>query len=191
MEETADVTTILNAWGEDDSQALGKLIPLVYDELHRLAASTLRREWRGHSLGGTSLVHETFLRLARQKRVRCRNRHHFFGISALLMRRYVADYARWHLRSKRHGRQVPLDEVPPAAARRAPKLLHLDQALARLANLEPELAEILDLRFFVGLSSSEMAERLGVSVPTVNRRLRRARQRLRGLLRSGGDMMPG
>lgn len=171
-------------WSENDRQALDQLVTLLYDELHRLASNILRSEWR-RSLGTTSLVHETYLRLARQKRARCRDRPHFLRLCAGFMRDHVVDRARWHLRAKRRGREVPVDEAPPIADPRAPEPSDLDEALTRLASLEPQLAEITGLRFFIGLKLRETAERLGVSVPTVSRRWRCARRQLRGLLERG------
>ncbi len=180
-------TMLLVAWQNGDEQAIGRLIVRIYDELRSLAASHLRREWRHMSLETTDLVHATFLRLTCQERVRWKNRRHFFGTAALIMRRLIVDYARRHQRKKRSGLEVPLDEELLISEERAAELVHLDEALRRLEEKEPRFAHIVELRFFAGLSCAEIAELLGVSKSTVQRRWYAARNCLHGFLTEDND----
>src|SRR5262249_11967303 len=151
-------------------------VPLVYAELHRLAQAYLRRERRGHTLQSAALVHEAFLRLVDQ-RVAWRNRAHFFGIAAQLMRRILVDYARSRHNEKRGGEQLflELDEALDAAAERDAELVALDDALTSLAALDPQQSRIIELRYFGGLTIEETAEALGISDTTVEREWRLAR----------------
>ena len=176
-EPTGDVTGLLIDWSNGDEQALAKLTPLVYTELRRVAQRYLRRERADHTLQATALVHEAFLRLVDQKQVQWRNSLHFTALAAQMMRRILIDHARSHRYAKRGGgaATISLDDAPEIAADATPDLIELDDALHRLSELEPELGRIVELRFFGGMTSEEIAELLGVSVPTVTRRWRMAR----------------
>ena len=167
----ADVTKLLQQWTVGGEDALDKLIPPVYAELRRLAASYLRRERRDHTLQATALVHEAFLRLVDQRDVRWQNRAHFFGIAAQLMRRILVDHARAHAASKRGdgARPVSLDDALVVAPAADTDLLALDEALMHLAAVDPQQARIVELRFFGGLTIDETAEVLQVSPATVGR----------------------
>jgi RNA polymerase sigma-70 factor (ECF subfamily) len=172
-----DVTQLLLAWNDGDQAALEKLLPLVYDELRRLADSYLRRERAAHTLQATALVHEAYLRLVDQRRVRWQNRAHFFGIVAQLMRRILVDHARAHQAAKRGEGQVKLslDEAINVSAERAAEVVALDEALTSLAELDEQQSRIVELRYFGGLSNQEIAEVLGISAPTVTRQWRLAK----------------
>jgi RNA polymerase sigma factor (TIGR02999 family) len=176
-DEAGDVTGLLVEWSNGDEAALEKLTPLVYDELHRLAARYLSHERAGHTLQATALVHEAFIRLVDQRRVQWRNTLHFVALAAQMMRRILVDHARSRGFAKRGGgaRKLSLDEAGEIGAEQVPDLLEVDVALDRLAELDPELARVVELRFFGGLKNEEIAEVLGVSVPTVVRRWRLAK----------------
>jgi RNA polymerase sigma factor (TIGR02999 family) len=171
------VTELLLAWSRGDQAALAALLPRVYEELRKLASGYLRQERPGHTLQTSDLVNEAFLRLVDQDRVQWRNRAQFFGIAAQMMRRILVDRARSHLYAKRGGGapRLSLDEALTLAAERAPELVALDEALEELAKIEPDRARIVELRFFGGLTSEEIAQVLDVSVPTVTRGWRMAR----------------
>ena len=182
------VTRLLTAWSEGNEQAQQELLPIVYDELSRLAASYLRRERAEHTLQTSDLVHEAYLRLVDQKHVRWQSRTHFFGIAARMMRRVLTDYARRHLSQKRgQGERLSLDDAPLLSVVRAPDLLALDDALDSLAAVAPRQARIVEMRFFGGLTAEETAAVLGVSLPTVTRQWRVARAWLYRALRQGED----
>jgi RNA polymerase sigma factor (TIGR02999 family) len=165
------VTVLLEAWSNGDEAAREQLIPLVYDELRRVAARHLSRERPDHTLRATALVHETYLRLVEQKRARWRSRAHFFAVAAGLMRRILVDHARSHRATKRGGelRRVPLNEGLVVAASRHVELVALDEALAELSALDPKLGRVVELRFFGGLSIEETAEVEGLSPATIKR----------------------
>ena len=167
---TSDVTRLLVAWSNGDETALEGLMPLVYAELRRVASRRLARE-RGHSLQATALVHEAYLRLVDQRSVRWQNRAHFFAIAARLMRRILIDHARARRTSRRgHGAPVvSLDSAPEIVTIRAASLIALDDALCRLAEIDPRKSQVVELRYFGGLSVEETAEVLGVSGVTVMR----------------------
>jgi RNA polymerase sigma factor (TIGR02999 family) len=150
---------------------------MVYDELRVVARRFLRRERAGHTLEATAVVHEAFARLIEQDGIRWQNRAHFFGLFAHVMRRVLVDYARERNAAKRGGRRerVTVTESALLALERTPDLLALDEALNRLAAMDPEKASIVELRFFGGCSIDETAAALGVSAATVNRQWRRAR----------------
>lgn len=170
------VTQLLEEWTEGNAEAFDKLVPLIYDELRRLARR-VRRERGGHTLQTTALVHEAYLRLVDQTRTHWRNRAHFLAIAARMMRRIVVDHARRQAYAKRGGklRRLPLEEAPDLSVERAPEMLALDDALKSLAEIEPQLSEIVEMRFFGGLDNRELGQVLGVSIPTVTRRLRLGR----------------
>ena len=164
-----DVTQLLNAIDQGDPHAAGQLLPLVYDELRRLAAALMAGEKPGQTLDATALVHEAFLRLVGDRQFA--DRRHFFRVAAEAMRRILIDHAR-QKRRLRHGGgrgQVPLSEAEPAAEVPADELLALDEALDRFAAVDPVKAELVKLRYFAGLSEEEAAAALGISRATASR----------------------
>ena len=166
----SEVSGLLLAWGAGDQTALEKLTPIVHDELRRLARRYMKGEHAGHSLQTTALVNEAYLRLVDYKRMRWQNRAHFFAVSAQLMRRILVDHARRH--NLKRGKGVQYVSVENAAViGRAPaeELLALDGALKTLASIDPRKAQVVELRFFGGLSIEETAEVLKVSSVTVMR----------------------
>ena len=164
-----EVTQLLQAWGEGDRAALDKLVPLVYEELHRLAHHYISRERPGYTLQTTALAHEAYLRLVDAEGVRWQNRVHFFAVAARAMRRILVDLARARQNLKRGGgaRQVTLDEALVATPERGADLLALDEALDRLAALNPRQSQVVELRYFGGLTEEEVAEVLEISPRTV------------------------
>lgn len=187
-----DVTDLLRAWGAGDAQASAAVAPLLYDELRRQAGQALRRESAGHTLQTTALVHEAWLRLDAQRDVQWDSRTQFFAVAAQMMRRILVDHARRRQSLKRGAApaQVTLGAVDredqrgraSAAAQSsldAIDLLALDDALARLAALDPQKARLVELRYFAGLSMPEAAEALGVSPATAGRQWAIARAWLR------------
>ncbi len=166
-----ELTQLLAAWGDGDRAALEKLTPLVYEELRRLAHQYMSHERPGHTLQTSALVHEAYLRLIDQKDVHWQNRAHFFGIAAQMMRRILVDHARQRRYAKRGGdvRQVPLDEAMIVSEERTAEVVALDDALKSLAEIDPRKSQIVELRFFGGLSIEETAEVLKVSPGTIMR----------------------
>ena len=166
-----EVTQLLVDWGNGNQAALDKLMPLVYEELRRLAHRHMNRERPGHTLQTSALVNEAFVRLVDQRDVHWQNRYHFFGIAAQMMRRILVDYARTRQYAKRggHARQVSLNEGLIASKERSAEVLALDEALKRLSVMDQRKGQIVELRFFGGLSIEEAAEVLGVSPGTVMR----------------------
>jgi len=171
------VTDALQAWRRGEDQATSELISLVYEELRRVAARSLRRERPGHTLDATALVHEAYLRLSDQRRVDWRNRDQFYSIAARMMRRVLVDHARSKQRVKRGGDlvRVPLEDATVMAVNRSPELLAVDEALEELAAFDPFKVSIVELRFFAGFTVRETAHLLGVSQPTVIRHWRTVR----------------
>lgn len=184
--EPTDVTLLLNAWGDGKQEALDELMPLVYQELRKLARSYLRAERPDHTLQPTALVNEAYLRLVDQNGVHWRNRRHFFGIAAQLMRRILVDHARKRHADKRGGggALLPFEDAKgvPAKAR---ELVALDDALSDFADIDPRSAKIVELRQFGGLSIDETAEILDVSPATVKRDWTAAKAWLRRATRKG------
>ena len=176
-----EVTALLKEWAAGDPAALERLMPLVYEELRRLAASQLRAERRNHTLQPTALVHEAYMRLIGQRSVSWANRAHFFGIASRMMRRILVDHARRRRRDKRSPGTVYLDlgNSETVVADRTPELLALDDALTQLEKLDPQQARVVELRFFAGLSVEETAEVAGISTATVKREWATARAFLR------------
>jgi RNA polymerase sigma factor (TIGR02999 family) len=166
-----EVTQLLLDWSRGDQAALDKLMPLVYGELRRMANRYMRREHVGHTLQTTALINEAYLRLIEQQHVQWHNRAHFFAISAQLMRRILVDHARSHTRAKRGGGvlKVSLNEALVPSQERAAELVALDDALMRLATIDPRKSQVVELRFFGGLSVEETAEVLKVTPMTVTR----------------------
>jgi RNA polymerase sigma factor (TIGR02999 family) len=187
MDSTRTVTTLLTDWSRGDTTALDQLLPLVYVELRRIAARQLRRERVTHTLQPTALVHEVYLRLVDQRQVDWQDRAHFLGVAAQTMRRILVDHARRHGAKKRgDGMQcVSLDDAQEIAAAQEVPLLALDHALARLATIDPDLAGIVELRAFGGLTIEEAALVLKVSPSTAKRDWRTAKAWLNREL--GGD----
>ena len=182
--QSSDVTQLLLAWGAGDQQAGEQLLTAVYSELHRQAARAMRREAGEHTLQTTALVHEAYLRLVDQRRVVWRNRAQFFGVAAQVMRRVLVDHARGRLAAKRGGKTRPLSLSDADAAavpdtRHDVDVLALHEALEGLAELDPSLARLVELRYFGGLSIEETAEALDVSPATVKREWALARGWLR------------
>ncbi len=165
------ITDLLVDTRGSDSEALDRLLPLVYDELRRIAHRQLRCERRGHTLCTTALVHEAYLKLVDQTRVPWQDHSHFYAVAAMAMRRILVDYARKHRAAKRGGgeRPVSLDEQTIAVEERADTLVALDEALGRLATLNERLSRVVECRFFGGLTEKETAEALDVTARTVRR----------------------
>lgn len=172
-----EVTRLLMSWSKGDRSALEALMPLVYGELRQLASAYLRRERPGHTLQSTALVHEAFLRLVDQRGVEWRNRAHFYGIAAQMIRRILVDYARAQHAEKRGSgnMKLSLDEALAVPGKTELDLLGLDQALDRLAALDVRQARVVELRFFAGLSIEETAEVMELSPATVKREWTTAR----------------
>jgi RNA polymerase sigma-70 factor (ECF subfamily) len=189
----ADVTALLSQLTQGDQAAAERLMPLVYDELKRLARSYMRLERRDHTLQTTALVHEAYLKLVRQRATNWQGRSHFYGIAAQLMRRILIDHARGHLREKRGGAQVilPLNEALAFSPEHSEDLLRLDEALNRLSKLDARQGHVVELRFFGGLSVEETAEYLYVSPKTVKRDWAVAKAWLHGELRRGNGDLSG
>jgi RNA polymerase sigma factor (TIGR02999 family) len=193
--DTARITELLIAAADGRRDGLDELVPLLYNDLRRLAAAQMRRESGGHSLQPTALVHEAYLRLVDQRRVTWRSRAHFFGVAAGMMRRILVDHARARLADKRGGGHKPLtlagDEV--ADAPRPVDILALHEALGRMAAFNARQASIVELRYFVGLTIEEAAEVLGISDATLVRDWTVAKAWLRAELSSlqEGDRTEG
>jgi RNA polymerase sigma-70 factor, ECF subfamily len=166
-----DITLLLSSLSRGDPQAASELIPMVYDELRRLAASYMRRERPDHTLQATALVHEAYVKLLEQRSVDWQSRAHFFGIAAQLMRRILIDHARSHLRQKRGGenQKVSLDGALVFSEQQSAEMLAVDESLQRLEKVDPRQARVVELRFFGGLNVEEIAEILKVSDKTVKR----------------------
>jgi len=166
-----DATELLRAWSEGDQTALNQLVPLVERELHRLARAYMRRERPGHTLQATALVNEVFVRLAHSAKPRWQDRAHFVGIAARLMRQVLVDHARSRGYRKRGGgaRRVPLDSALLITPAPELDVLAVDRALEAFAKIDPRKSQVVELRFFGGLSVEETAEVLGLSVETVKR----------------------
>jgi RNA polymerase sigma-70 factor, ECF subfamily len=184
-----NVTQLLVNWNNGDPSALDQLLPLVNDELRRLARNYLRRESPGHTLQPTALVNEAYLRLIDQRQVQWQNRAHFFGIAAQLMRRILVDHARRHAYAKRGGGalQVSFDEGMAVTEAKAAELLAVNEALEKLTALDARKGRIVELRFFGGLNLDETAEVLGISSPTVQREWRAAKAWLHRILTEGNN----
>jgi RNA polymerase sigma factor (TIGR02999 family) len=185
----SEVSRLLLNWSEGDRAAFDKLVPLVYDELRRLARHFMRREREGHTLQTTALVNEAYVRLIDQRSVRWQNRAHFFAIAAQSMRRILVDHARSRRYAKRGGeaRQVSFDEAAIVSRERCAELVAVDDALTDLAARDPRKSQIVELRFFGGLNIEETAEVMGISPTTVQREWRSAKAWLYQAIREGAD----
>lgn len=169
--ESPDVTRLLVSWREGDQTAFDRLMPLVYEHLHGLARQHMRRERQGHSMQSTALVHEAYLRLVDSRRVEWQDRAHFFAVAARVMRRILVDAARRKAATKRggdltriaHAAPVEFDRMPAPASDRSAAFCALDDALEELSKIDPRRAQVIELRFFGGLSVEETAEVVGIS----------------------------
>ena len=171
-----DISSLLRAWSDGDQGALDKLTPIVYDELHRLARRYMKRERTGHSLQTTALVNEAYVRLVDYKRMQWQNRAHFFAVSAQLMRRILVEHARRH--NLKRGGGVPhvsLDELSIVGGDQDADLVALDDAMNALVRIDPRKVQVVEMRFFGGLSVEETAEVLKISPVTVKRDWRGAK----------------
>src|SRR5438067_1731263 len=170
-DDSHQITGLLQDWRAGKPEAAGRLMELVYGELHRLAARHMRGERGGHTLQTTALVHEAYLRLCGSQSVDWQNRGHFFAVAAQQLRRVLVDYARRARSEKRGGGEMHLSlaEADCPVVDHAERLLAIDEALARLENLDGRAAQVIELRFFGGLSEKEAAEVLGISVATLKR----------------------
>jgi RNA polymerase sigma factor (TIGR02999 family) len=178
MSKDSEITQMLIELTDGNRDVVDQILPHIYDELRRLAGSYLRRERSDHTLQPTALVHEAYMKLIDQNRVKWQNRAHFFGIAAQVMRRILMDHARKHTAEKRGGDAdlIPLEEeILIVSQDKSSELLALNDALDELAKIDPEKARIVELRYFGGLSIEETAEVIGVSVPTVNRHWKMAK----------------
>jgi RNA polymerase sigma-70 factor, ECF subfamily len=179
----AEITRLLKAWGRGDKAALDRLTPLVYEELRRLARNYMRKEQRGHSLQATALVNEAFIRLVDARAIDWQDRAHFFAVSARMMRRVLVDAARARGSAKRgghaervdHSTAVNLDQFPAAPADISAQLCALDDALNTLAAMDPRRAQVVELRYFGGLSVEETGRVLNISAQSVMRDWKLAR----------------
>ena len=175
--DTTKVTILLAQLSQGDRSVIERLMPLVYAELHRRAASIMRRERSDHTLQPTALVHEAYLKLVQQREPNFKNRVHFFAMAAHLMRRILADHARAKLSAKRGGRQdtIVFDDAIQIRSDTPAGLVAVDEALAQLALLDPRQEQIVEMRFFGGLTVEEVDGVLGVSTRTVEREWTMAR----------------
>ncbi len=180
-----NITRLLLDWGEGDEEALEQLIPQVYDELHRMAERRMRGERSNHTLQPTALVNELYVRLVDQNRTRWRNRAQFFAIAARVMRRILVDHARGRKARPLGSRQVSLEGIEPSMPERDADVLAVDEALARLGEIDQRKARILELRLFGGLTIEESAEALDVSIGTVKNDYRFARAWMARQLQKG------
>ena len=183
-----DVTRILSAIEQGDPHASAELLPLVYKELKKLAAQRMAQEKPGQTLQATALVHEAYLKLIDVDNVNWEHRAHFFAVSSQIMRRILLDRARRRVAAKRGGKaaKVNLDEIPDLSTARAGEMIALDGALNALAEMDPRKAQVIEMRFFGGLSVEEAATILKVSEDTVHRDWRLARAWLLAELKKGG-----
>jgi RNA polymerase sigma-70 factor, ECF subfamily len=183
------VTVLLQQWRDGDPQALETLTPIVYDELRRLAAKFLAKESNAKTLQPTALLHEVYLKLANQRDQNWQSRAHFFGIAAHLMRLVLVDHARLKHRAKRGGGEIniPLDDAMAASFSRPPNLVALDDALTELAKFDARKSQVIEMRYFGGMSLEETAEALNISITTLGREQRLAQAWLKRYL--SGDTL--
>jgi RNA polymerase sigma factor (TIGR02999 family) len=176
-----EVTRLLIEWNSGNKEALDKLMPVVYEELRRLAHHYMRHERPGQTLQTTALVNEAYIRLADYKKMGWQGRAHFFAVAAQVMRRILVERARKHHSAKRGGdpQQVSLDEAATVSRQRLEEVMAVENALTGLEALDPRRGRIVELRFYGGLSVEETAEVLGISAPTVKREWRAAKAWLR------------
>lgn len=172
-----EITPLLLRWSQGDESALQLLLPVVYQELHRLAQSYLRRERADHTLQPTALIHEAYLRLMKQDFPEWQSRNHFFGVAARLMRQILVEHARAHTAAKRGGGTVDitLDEAWQYSTEKAAELIALDDALQTLAQFDERKVRIIEMRYFGGMSLEETATALNLSIATINNETRLAK----------------
>lgn len=172
-----DVTELLHEWRQGDKSAFDKLMPLVYDEMRRIAHRYMQKERDGHTLQTTALINEAYVRLVGQQKIEWQNRAHFFAVTAQVMRHVLIDHARRVHYAKRGGgaQHVALDDVDAMTTERAAELVALDEALSELAILDPRKSRVVELRYFGGLSLEETADVLEISLMTVRRDWRAAK----------------
>lgn len=175
--QDSGITELLKQWRNGDQTALGQLMPLVYDELHRLAQRAMQQQPAGHTLQTTALVNEAYLRLCNLPQVEWQDRAHFFALAARVMRFLLVDHARAQGVAKRCGgiQRVELEEAAVYAPERSADLLALDEALERLAAFDRQKSRIVEMRYFAGMSVEEIAETLGIASITVKREWARAK----------------
>jgi RNA polymerase sigma factor (TIGR02999 family) len=184
MTDVHEVTRLLAEWAKGNQDALDDLMPLVYRELRQLAATYLRKERQGHTLQPTALVHEAYLRLVDQKHPTWENRSHFYGVAARLMRQILVDHARRKQADKRAGIKVPLEQAVTFDGEHSQDLIALDAGLRALEKIDPRKCKAVELRYFGGLATEEIAQLLAVSAVTVRRDLRMAEAWLHREMRS-------
>lgn len=170
-EQKKDVTALLNRHQAGDKDAMGKLLPAIYDELRKIAAAYMRKEKAGHTLEATALVNEAYFRLIDQNQVEWQSRAHFYGVAAQIMRRILCDYARAKHADKRggHAIKIPIEEIHNLGIQSDAGIVDLDEALVRLAEISERQAKVVEMRFFAGLGIEEIAEALQTSPATVKR----------------------
>ncbi len=178
---TKEITRLLSAWSKGDRAALERLIPVVYQELHKLANGYLRNERPDHTLQPTALINEAYLRLVKQDFPEWQSRKHFYGVAAQLMRQILVEHARGRAADKRGGgaRKYSLDEALTLSGEKAADLAALDDALTALAKFDERKVRIIELRYFGGLSMEETADALDISIATITHEMRLARAWLR------------
>jgi RNA polymerase sigma factor (TIGR02999 family) len=169
--DASEITQILQRWNDGGLEAKEELLPFVYDELKRQARKLMSRERPNHTLQPTALVHEAFIKLSRQTGIEWKNRSHFYGISSRLMRQILVDHARVHSADKRGSNAIhfSVEDVDIPVETRAESILIVDEALTRLSQIDEQQAQIVEMRFFGGMSNGEIAEALDVSERTVGR----------------------
>ena len=193
MSSSEEITLLLVAHREGDRDALGRLLPLIYVDLQRLARRQLVGRRSGHTLNTTGLVHEAYLKLVNARAAEWDDRGHFFSVAAIAMRQIIVDHARSYQALKRGGSQPirSLEDIEIAVEEQADAIVELDQALARLGELDERLPRVVECRFFAGFTSEETAGALGVSKKTVDRDWKRARAWLRRALAPDGGGLGG
>jgi len=193
MADPGEVTTLLHLYREGDRSAFDRLVPLVYDDLRRIARRQLSKHRKDDTLDTTSLVHEAYMKLARETGASYEDRGHLLAVSAIAMRQVIVSHARTHAASKRGGadRPLTLDENEIAVERQAEQILALDAALERLSRLDPNLGRVVECRFFAGLGEEETSQAMGVSLRTAQRAWMKARAWLREELGGPGRAPEG
>lgn len=177
MNSHGEVTSLLAAWGNGDQSALNELMPLVYSELHRMARRAWSRQQQGNTLQPTALINEAFLKLAGAENASFQNRCHFMAVACTAMRQILVNHAKARHTGKRGSGEllVPIDDIQLAVTQQAAEVVALHDALTRLQEIDPRKSQVVEMRYFAGLSIEETADALGVSVITVNRDWRLAR----------------
>lgn len=188
MSPQGEITQILLNWDRDRQQAVNQLMPVVYQEMHKLAAAYLRRERTGHTLQPTALIHEVYVRLVQQDTPEWKDRAHFFGVAAQVMRQVLVDFARKYRSAKRgSGQTISIQEIAAAPLEQCDVLLQVHEAMERLRETDSRKCQVLELRYFGGMTREEIAEALGVSLGTVKRDLMLAEAWLRSAMTSSPE----